>query len=76
MILTGPAFIRICKLIWGRDWVSAAAKAFGKNEKTIWKWGNKAPPADVKLALAKRLEDHIAECGAEHAQLMADAIEY
>jgi hypothetical protein len=76
MILTGSRFISICKLMFGRDWASGAAKLFCKSAKTMQRWGDDGPPPDARPTLARRLEDHIAECGAELHELRADAIEW
>lgn len=76
MILTGARFVKICKLIWGRDWASGAARLFDQTSKTMQRWAKDGPPARARLILAQRLEDRIAEEGAELEQLREDALEW
>ena len=58
-ILTGRKLEEASLAIWGADWASILATAVGRTRKTIYRWRDGNPPADMREPIILAMEDRV-----------------
>jgi len=76
MILTGRKLEEIGMSLYGDNWPSVMAARLKKARKTLFRYRDKAPPAEMKQQLAALVEDQLATLAAHLEELREDATEF
>ncbi|WP_298800144.1 hypothetical protein [uncultured Devosia sp.] len=72
MILTGSKLQEIGLALYGDSWPSVMAHRLKKHRRTIFRWRDDSPPAELKRELLQLVENQIAELGALYEELRED----